>query len=302
MKKPSFATAATLFALSITSAYARSLPADDRVPGPVPNIQFVGSKGVIQSGTRCAAQKTTASQAKAVHAQFSRFLRENGRRAPSQDLLIPIVWHVVHDGANGNVPDAMIEEQVAVLNDAFQNRGFAFLLQSVVRTDSRKWFTGCYSQERNMKRELAVDVPHTLNIYSCQPKGGILGFAYMPWGAAEDSSLHGVVVHHATLPGGGAVPYDEGDTATHEVGHYLGLEHTFYGGCTGTGDDVDDTPAEKSAAFGCPTGRDTCPSAGLDPITNYMDYTDDACMFEFSPGQDARMQWAVATYKPNLGN
>ncbi|HET7856489.1 MAG TPA: zinc metalloprotease [Gaiellaceae bacterium] len=221
-------------------------------------------------------------------------------------VTVPTWVHVVSDGAIGNVSDRAIRDQMQVLNMTFGGfeggvaTGFRFDLVGVTRTDNADWHdAGPGGAEHRMKRALHRGGDDTLNIY-LTTAGIYLGWAYLP-NITENPGqayLDGIVVDWESMLGTStryAGRFDQGETATHEAGHWLNLEHTFFHGCSGEGDFVDDTPYERTPTSGCPAGKDTCPEPGLDPIHNYMDYSFDTCYTEFTAGQAARMQdaWLV---------
>jgi hypothetical protein len=252
----------------------------------------------------CATPEPTESEAQAVETALTE-LRANRKSASARangSVTIPTYFHVINKGtgiSNGDLPQTQIDAQMAVLNAAYANTPFRFSLVGVTRTTNSTWYTAGHgtTAESQMKNALRQGTAGTLNIYSSNPGGGLLGWATFPNSYASNPKNDGVVILFSSVPGGTAAPYNEGDTGTHEVGHWLGLYHTFQGGCQKTNDYVSDTPAEQSAAYGCPTGRDTCRDTGVDPITNFMDYTDDFCMDRFSPGQVERMDALTIQYR-----
>ncbi|MCI0402899.1 MAG: zinc metalloprotease [Acidobacteria bacterium] len=297
---------------------------DVEVPFTVGGRTWRSQKAFIESGARCGARHVDEIEADQIERSRQRFLVGRGSPANSakpgagEDPLarasgsvnVPVWFHVINQGsgiANGDIPQSQIDAQIAVLNDAFAgaapggsgaNTPFRFTLAGVTRTTNATWFNmGLGSQaEKQAKAALHRGGCETLNIYSTNG-GGYLGWATFPWNCAGSTADDGVVILYSSVPGGTEVPYNEGDTATHEVGHWLGLYHTFQGGCSKSGDLVSDTPSERSAAFGCPVGRNTCKAAGLDPIENFMDYTDDDCMYRFSGGQSTRMDTLDDQYR-----
>lgn len=294
------AVAVTAFSASAQEQRVPRNQWTDYTPFELEGTTFESQEDFINSGRRCANNIQPADAA-LMEDDFHARIMEQGLPEVTGGT-INVYFHVINKGtgvSNGDITTTMINNQMTVLNNAYAPWGWRFNLVSVDRTTNSSWFTGCYgSYETTMKNALRKGTAKDLNIYTCAPSGGILGYATFPSSYTSAPKKDGVVLLYSSLPGGTAAPYNLGDTGTHEVGHWMGLYHTFQGGCTG-GDYVSDTPAESSAAYGCPTGRNTCSTAGNDPITNFMDYTDDSCMYQFTAGQDARMDAQYTTYRYN---
>jgi Pregnancy-associated plasma protein-A len=278
-------------------------------------------KAFIDSGARCATRQIDEIEADEIEAKLRGNRGGNGgggkaeeaSKLPAQGLItIPVYVHVINKGsgvANGDVTSQMINDQITVLNNAYDGGSvggaptqFQFLLAGTTRSTNATWYTAepGTQAEKEMKAALRQGGADALNLYTNNPGSNLLGWATFPSSYANNPLNDGVVCLFSSLPGGSEAPYNLGDTATHEIGHWLGLYHTFQGGCSKNGDYVSDTPSERSPAYGCPNGRDSCAGSknpGLDPIENFMDYTDDACMFEFTPGQASRMSSLFAQYR-----
>jgi hypothetical protein len=249
----------------------------------------------------CGMEELSAEQVAELEARFEvlKARKAMAGDVQAQAVSIPVYFHVIRDSNGlGGVTTTQINQQITILNNAFAGAGFSFTLAGVDYTNNSTWYTcaggGCESKMKAALRQGSAD---DLNFYTNNMGRGLLGWATFPSSYASSPTMDGVVVLESSLPGGTATNYNQGDTGTHEVGHWMGLYHTFQGGCTSPGDSVSDTPFEGSAAYGCPADRDTCSTAGLDPITNFMDYTYDSCMNTFSAGQNSRMNSMWTTYR-----
>lgn len=251
-------------------------------------------------------------------------LLESGAARGAVQFTIPVVVHVIHNGepigVGPNISDAQVLSQIQVLNEDYRRmagtRGFntdpngadveiefclaqqdpdGCVTNGINRVDmssiSTTWSGPGGNTDTVLKPMTFWDASQYMNMWSVNfSDGSLLGFAQFPGGPANSD---GVVSNYTyfgsndaagvTIPGS----FNLGRTMTHEVGHYLGLFHTFQGGCGGAGDQCADTPEVDSPNFGCPTTHQSC--GDLDMVRNYMDYTDDACMNIFTNDQKARV-------------
>jgi hypothetical protein len=249
---------------------------------------------------------------------------------------IPVVIHVIYANNAQNVQNLQIESQIEVLNEDYAgvnldailippvfnqfkagDVGIRFCLASV--DPQNKPTTGitrtltqvdAFSLNDDMKYTAqgghdAWPSDKYLNIWVCNLDGNLLGYAQYPGGPPETD---GVVIYYKAFGKNGtaAKPYNKGRTATHEVGHWLNLLHIWGddgNSCNGS-DDVADTPNQSNSSSGCPKFPNISCNNGPhgDMFMNYMDYTNDSCMYMFTQGQKERMQSALENFRPLLKN
>jgi hypothetical protein len=230
---------------------------------------------------------------------------------------IPVHVNVLYRTAAENVSNTQIQSQIDVLNEDFGftnadrtkipsnftgvasgNTKIKFTWDPTTGLTRKSTTKSSWRTNDDMKKSSRGGIDPTtpttkLNIWVCTLSNGILGYAQFPGGP---SATDGVVILNSAFgrTGTATAPFNKGRTATHEVGHWLNLRH-IWGDATCESDLVSDTPTHNTANYGCPAAghKSTCTGTPVEMTMNYMDYTDDACMYMFSAGQAARMQ---ATY------
>lgn len=257
---------------------------------------------------------------------------ENLNRAKKASvLIIPVVFHVIHQNGTENITQAQIMDQLRVLNEDFRKKagtngdkskysvaadmGIEFRLAQ--KDPNGNWHDGINRIEsslttnayQNVKSLIRWDPTKYLNVWvvktiANQGQGTILGFAQFPEYLSYTPNTDGIVVradYVGTIQTGNIT--NAGRTLTHEVGHWIGLYHTFQGGCVGNtpstcasaGDFICDTPPVEDATFGCLSSRITCSDSAM--VENYMDYMDGKCANTFTQGQKARALYMMDRYR-----
>ncbi|MEP6513835.1 MAG: M43 family zinc metalloprotease [Parafilimonas sp.] len=272
-----------------------------------------------------------ASNQQKIEAFTQEFIKKGGASVTSKGAAviytIPVVVHVVYNTPAQNISTAQIQSQVDVLNKDYQklnsdvtkvpsvwtslvaNVQVSFCLATryqgsattgIVRKNTTKTSFSTNNDVKFSSRggDNAWDATKYLNLWVCPLSGGVLGYAQFPGGAL---ATDGVVIDPKAFgtTGTAAFPYNTGRTATHEIGHWFNLRHIWGddgSGCSGS-DKVTDTPNQADEHYGCPKFPQLSCSNGPngDMFMNYMDYSDDRCMYMFTKGQKSRMTATLVT-------
>jgi hypothetical protein len=284
-----------------------------------------------------------AKEKEKTNAQTKRWIKNHPNHNEKTIITIPVVVHVVWNTNSENISDEQIFSQIEVLNKDFRRTNIdSFMTPSVwkniaadseiefclAQTDANGNNTTGITRTETAETSFSMndDVKHTstggidawandeyLNIWVCDLGSGLLGYATQPWGNNINDE-DGVVIGYDCFGSTGTAqpPYHKGRTATHEVGHWLNLDHLWGNNNCGN-DGVPDTPKQKEDNYSCPgfpsistcddpQGNPTPNSPNGDMFMNYMDYTNDGCMNLFTNGQKDRMITTLNTKRSNLLN
>lgn len=236
---------------------------------------------------------------------------------------INVVFHILQStSGQGNVTNQQVMNQIDILNEDYRalagtpgapgvDTKIRFKLATLTPTGApttgitRTVNNSYYNDMGGYWNALAWDPNRYLNVYTNTASGALGYVPFFPQQGGVGTAEDRVVVLWSCVGRNAPIgpPYNQGRSLTHEVGHYLGLFHTFEGGCGGpscnlSGDLICDTNAESGPRFGCAVGASSCGS--LDPVRNYLDYSDDTCMNHFTQEQARRMRCTLQFYRPNI--
>ena len=272
-----------------------------------------------------------------VNNQTEKWIENHPNHSEKTIITIPVVVHVVWKTNTQNISDAQIQSQIDVLNEDYRRTNvdqintpsvwqsiaadseIEFCLATtdpngntttgIDRVQTTHGQFGMDSDIHTASAGGADDWPNDdyLNIWVCNIQSGLLGYASPPSNWVGDGD--GLVIGYQYFGRTGTVqsPYNKGRTATHEIGHWLNLDHVWGGWGSCGNDQVSDTPKQESENYSCPAfplhpNACSTTNANGDMFMNYMDYTNDACMNLFTNGQKTRMLAAINQYRPNMLN